>query len=128
GWVAGRCRAVAELVAGLLEVDWGFDAAMDVRGGVGAVDLDVVRVMLFGASDSYTRQNHANHHSLEQLWPGTGTENAKMSTRFFHSEAIVSQGNRFIAPPNRFAKEVMKREYSPESEWKNWNGHQRTIR
>ncbi|KAJ8452358.1 hypothetical protein Cgig2_006163 [Carnegiea gigantea] len=30
---------------------------------------------------------------------------------------IISEGNRFIAPPNVFAKE---REYSPESDWKNW--------
>ncbi|XP_021734081.1 pectate lyase-like isoform X1 [Chenopodium quinoa] len=33
---------------------------------------------------------------------------------------IISQGNRFIAPPNLFAKEVTKREYAPYSEWKNW--------
>lgn len=34
---------------------------------------------------------------------------------------IISQGNRFIAPPdNPFAKEVTKREYSPESVWKQW--------
>ncbi|KAL9270717.1 putative pectate lyase P59 [Drosera capensis] len=32
---------------------------------------------------------------------------------------IISQGNRFIAPPNAFAKEVTKRE-APESEWKSW--------
>ncbi|KAG6489301.1 hypothetical protein ZIOFF_050570 [Zingiber officinale] len=34
---------------------------------------------------------------------------------------ILSQGNRFIAPPNIFAKEVTKREYSPENIWKDWN-------
>lgn len=34
---------------------------------------------------------------------------------------ILSQGNRFIAPPNPNAKEVTKRDYSPESVWKNWN-------
>ncbi|XP_047312474.1 probable pectate lyase P59 [Impatiens glandulifera] len=33
---------------------------------------------------------------------------------------IISQGNRFIAPPNVFAKEVTKRDYAEESEWKNW--------
>ncbi|XP_052108116.1 pectate lyase-like [Arachis duranensis] len=34
---------------------------------------------------------------------------------------IVSQGNRFIAPPNPAAKEVTKRDYAPQSVWKNWN-------
>ncbi|EPS62426.1 hypothetical protein M569_12361, partial [Genlisea aurea] len=34
---------------------------------------------------------------------------------------ILSQGNRFHAPDNAAAKEVTKREYSPESVWKNWN-------
>ncbi|XWS48063.1 hypothetical protein CRYUN_Cryun13aG0040200 [Craigia yunnanensis] len=34
---------------------------------------------------------------------------------------ILSQGNRFIAPLNIACKEVTKREYSPESEWKSWN-------
>ncbi|KAM7251825.1 hypothetical protein ACFE04_023708 [Oxalis oulophora] len=33
---------------------------------------------------------------------------------------IISQGNRFIAPPNLAAKEITKREYVAESEWKNW--------
>ncbi|EHA8590534.1 Pectate lyase [Cocos nucifera] len=34
---------------------------------------------------------------------------------------INSQGNRFLAPNNRFSKEVTKREDASESEWKNWN-------
>ncbi|XP_020571825.1 probable pectate lyase 18 [Phalaenopsis equestris] len=34
---------------------------------------------------------------------------------------INSQGNRFLAPDDRFSKEVTKREDSPMSEWKNWN-------
>ncbi|GAB2289594.1 hypothetical protein Dimus_023903 [Dionaea muscipula] len=33
---------------------------------------------------------------------------------------IISQGNRFIAPQNPFSKEVTRRAYAPESEWKNW--------
>ncbi|XP_019166912.1 PREDICTED: pectate lyase-like [Ipomoea nil] len=37
-----------------------------------------------------------------------------------HKPTILSQGNRFIAPPNGYAKEVTKREYAQESEWKNW--------
>ncbi|XP_010523445.1 PREDICTED: probable pectate lyase 3 [Tarenaya hassleriana] len=34
---------------------------------------------------------------------------------------IISQGNRFIAPPNEQAKQVTKREYTPYPEWKSWN-------
>lgn len=33
---------------------------------------------------------------------------------------ILSQGNRFVAPDNAFAKEVTKRDYAAESVWKNW--------
>ncbi|PPR80258.1 hypothetical protein GOBAR_AA40460 [Gossypium barbadense] len=33
---------------------------------------------------------------------------------------ILSEGNRFIAPPDKRAKEITKREYSPESVWKSW--------
>lgn len=33
---------------------------------------------------------------------------------------IISQGNRFIAPDETFLKEVTKRDYAMESEWKNW--------
>ncbi|XP_010502279.1 PREDICTED: probable pectate lyase 6 [Camelina sativa] len=34
---------------------------------------------------------------------------------------IISQGNRFIAPPNEDSKQVTKREYTPYPEWKTWN-------
>lgn len=34
---------------------------------------------------------------------------------------IISQGNRFIAPPDMFKKEVTKRDYAPESVWKQWS-------
>ncbi|KAL1828792.1 hypothetical protein DCAR_0208052 [Daucus carota subsp. sativus] len=33
---------------------------------------------------------------------------------------IISQGNRFKAPENPFAKGVTKRDYATEEEWKNW--------
>ncbi|XP_074316991.1 pectate lyase-like [Silene latifolia] len=33
---------------------------------------------------------------------------------------IICQGNRFIAPPNPFAKEVTKRDFAPDYEWKTW--------
>ncbi|KAG7563342.1 Pectate lyase [Arabidopsis suecica] len=34
---------------------------------------------------------------------------------------IISQGNRFIAPPIEDSKQVTKREYTPYPEWKSWN-------
>lgn len=34
---------------------------------------------------------------------------------------INSQGNRFLAPNDRFNKEVTKHEDAPQSEWKSWN-------
>jgi pectate lyase len=36
---------------------------------------------------------------------------------------IISQGNRYIAPPNLAAKLVTKHHDAPESEWKNWVWH-----
>ena len=37
------------------------------------------------------------------------------------SPTINSQGNRFLAPDERFKKEVTKHEDAPESEWRHWN-------
>ncbi|KAL2340810.1 hypothetical protein Fmac_008750 [Flemingia macrophylla] len=34
---------------------------------------------------------------------------------------IISQGNRFVAPNIQAAKEVTKREYTPESVWQSWD-------
>ncbi|CAN0925904.1 Probable pectate lyase 7 [Linum grandiflorum] len=34
---------------------------------------------------------------------------------------IISQGNRFIAPENHNAKQVTKREYADEGDWKSWD-------
>lgn len=36
------------------------------------------------------------------------------------SPTIICQGNRFVAPENAVTKEITKRDFSPESEWKNW--------
>ncbi|RLM54872.1 hypothetical protein C2845_PM10G15320 [Panicum miliaceum] len=36
---------------------------------------------------------------------------------------IISQGNRYIAPPNLAAKQVTKQHDAPESVWKNWVWH-----
>ncbi|KAJ4769805.1 Pectate lyase [Rhynchospora pubera] len=96
-------------------------------------------VMLFGASDSYSDDQYMqvtlafNHfgRGLVQRMP-------RCRWGFFHvvnndythwlmyavggskNPTIISQGNRYIAPPNLSAKEVTKREYASEGEWKNW--------
>ncbi|KAK4488461.1 hypothetical protein RD792_004225 [Penstemon davidsonii] len=96
--------------------------------------------MLFGASDSHSQDqkmqitvafNHFGKRMVQRMprcrfgyvhvvnndythWNMYAIGGSKHPT-------IVSQGNRYIAPPeNPFAKEVTKREYSPESEWKHW--------
>jgi len=97
-------------------------------------------VMLFGASDSYSDDSIMqvtvafNHfgRGLVQRMP-------RCRYGFFHvvnndythwlmyaiggsqKPTIISQGNRFIAPDNLFSKEVTKRDYALEDEWKNWN-------
>ncbi|KAJ3683619.1 hypothetical protein LUZ60_013846 [Juncus effusus] len=96
-------------------------------------------VMLFGASNSHEEDKIMqvtvafNHFGkgLEQRMP-------RCRFGFFHvvnndythwlmyaiggnmNPTIISQGNRYIAPPNPNAKEVTKREYTMESEWKDW--------
>ncbi|KAL3528334.1 hypothetical protein ACH5RR_007656 [Cinchona calisaya] len=95
--------------------------------------------LLFGASDSYSGD------SIMQITVafthfGQGIEQRMPRVRwgFVHivnndythwlmyaiggsqNPTILSQGNRFIAPPNPYAKEVTKRDYAPESVWKNW--------
>lgn len=96
-------------------------------------------VMLFGASDSHTVDqimqitlafNHFGQGLIQRMprcrfgfvhsvnndytyWEMYAIGGSKHPT-------IISEGNRFVAPNNDFAKEVTKRDYSPESEWKNW--------
>ncbi|KAL2462890.1 putative pectate lyase 3 [Forsythia ovata] len=96
-------------------------------------------VMLFGASDGYSGDSIMqitlcfNHfgQGLEQRMPRArwGFVHV-LNNDYTHwlmyaiggsqHPTILSQGNRFIGPPNAFAKEVTKREYAPESVWKNW--------
>ncbi|GAB2269941.1 Probable pectate lyase P59 [Dionaea muscipula] len=96
-------------------------------------------VMLFGASDSYSQDqimqitvafNHFGQglvqrmprirHGFVHVVNNDYTHWLMFAIGGSKHPTIVSQGNRFIAPPNMFAKEVTKRDYSPESEWKNW--------
>ncbi|KAJ7953761.1 Pectate lyase [Quillaja saponaria] len=102
------------------------------------------KVMLFGASDAFagdsiTQATIAFNHfgkGLEQRMP-------RCRWGFFHvvnndythwlmyaiggsmHPTIISEGNRFIAPPNPFAKEVTHRDYAPENEWQTWQWRSR---
>ncbi|KAL2486828.1 putative pectate lyase 15 [Abeliophyllum distichum] len=97
-------------------------------------------VMLLGHSDSYTRDkvmqvtvtyNHFGEGLVQRM--------PRCRHGYFHvvnndytqwemyaiggsaNPTINSQGNRFLAPANPFAKEVTKRIVSPEHDWKHWH-------
>ncbi|XP_074578697.1 pectate lyase-like [Curcuma longa] len=97
-------------------------------------------VMLFGASDAYSPDaimqmtvafNHFGRGLVQRMprcrWGFFHVVNNDYTHWLMYAiggskhPTILSQGNRFIAPPNVFAKEVTKREYSPENVWKDWN-------
>uniref|UniRef100_A0A7N0VF12 Pectate lyase n=2 Tax=Kalanchoe fedtschenkoi TaxID=63787 RepID=A0A7N0VF12_KALFE len=96
-------------------------------------------VMLFGASDSYSGDsvmqvtvafNHFGQGLVQRMprarWGFIHVVNNDYTHWLMYAiggsqhPTIISQGNRFIAPPNEAAKEVTKRDYAPESEWKTW--------
>ncbi|KQJ94020.1 pectate lyase [Brachypodium distachyon] len=99
-------------------------------------------VMLFGASDSYP-DDKIMQVTVAFTHFGRGLVQRMPRCRwgFFHvvnndythwlmyaiggssNPTIISQGNRYIAPPNKAAKKITKRDYAPESEWKNWVWH-----
>ncbi|XP_073159085.1 probable pectate lyase P59 [Henckelia pumila] len=96
--------------------------------------------MLFGASDSFSQDqkmqitvafNHFGKRMVQRMprcrWGYIHVVNNDYTHWNMYAiggsqhPTIISQGNRYIAPPdNPFAKEVTKREYSPESVWKQW--------
>ncbi|XP_058193375.1 probable pectate lyase P59 [Rhododendron vialii] len=96
-------------------------------------------VMLFGASDAYSGDeimqitvafNHFGQGLVQRMprcrWGFVHVVNNDYTHWLMYAiggsthPTIISQGNRFIAPPNAFAKEVTKRDYAEESEWRNW--------
>jgi len=96
-------------------------------------------VMLFGASDSYSGDqimqvtvafNHFGQGLVQRMprcrWGFFHVVNNDYTHWLMYAiggsqhPTIISQGNRFIAPFDLNAKQVTKRDYSPESEWKNW--------
>ncbi|XP_057950993.1 pectate lyase-like [Malania oleifera] len=96
-------------------------------------------VMLFGASDGYSGDqimqitvafNHFGRGLVQRMprcrWGFFHVVNNDYTHWLMYAmggsqhPTILSQGNRFIAPPDEFAKEVTKRDYAPESVWKSW--------
>ncbi|KAL7115117.1 hypothetical protein ACP275_04G164600 [Erythranthe tilingii] len=96
-------------------------------------------VMLFGASDSYSGDqvmqitvafNHFGKGLIQRMprvrWGFVHIVNNDYTRWEMYAiggsqhPTILSQGNNFVAPQDRFAKEVTKRDYAPESVWKNW--------
>uniref|UniRef100_A0A2N9FAB7 Pectate lyase n=1 Tax=Fagus sylvatica TaxID=28930 RepID=A0A2N9FAB7_FAGSY len=96
-------------------------------------------VMLFGASDTYDGDkvmqitlafNHFGRGLVQRMprcrWGFVHVVNNDYTHWLMYAiggsqhPTIISQGNRFIAPPNLAAKEVTKRHYVAEDEWKSW--------
>ncbi|KAJ8773753.1 hypothetical protein K2173_006403 [Erythroxylum novogranatense] len=122
------------------------DGLIDVVQGSTAVTISNAHftshneVMLFGASDSYSNDKimqvtvaftHFGQGLVQRMprcrWGFVHVVNNDYTHWNMYAiggskaPIIVSQGNRFIAPNNIAAKEVTKREYAMQSEWKNWN-------
>ncbi|BAT74568.1 hypothetical protein LR48_Vigan01g102300 [Vigna angularis] len=122
-----------------------YDGLIDAIMGSTAITIsnshftDHNEAMLFGASDSYDADkimqitlafNHFGKRLIQRM--------PRCRHGFFHvvnndythwemyaiggsmNPTIISEGNRFIGPDNIYAKEITKREYSPENVWKQW--------
>lgn len=96
-------------------------------------------VLLFGASDTDSRDqnmrvtvayNHFGKRLIQRMprcrWGFFHLVNNDYTHWIMYAiggskgATIISQGNRFIAPPDPKAKEITHRNNSPESEWKDW--------
>ncbi|KAL9337783.1 hypothetical protein Peur_069552 [Populus x canadensis] len=104
------------------------------------IDGRGVNVMLFGASDSYSGDavmqitvafNHFGRGLVQRMprvrWGFVHVVNNDYTHWEMYAiggsqhPTIISQGNRFVAPPDPACKEVTKRDYAVESVWKSWN-------
>ncbi|XP_051133310.1 pectate lyase-like [Andrographis paniculata] len=121
------------------------DGLIDVIEGSTAVTISNCHfthhndVLLFGASDTYSADkimqvtlafNHFGKGLIQRMprlrWGYVHIVNNDYTMWEMYAiggsqqPTILSQGNRFYAPQNPFAKEITKREYTPESVWKSW--------
>ncbi|KAM7479985.1 hypothetical protein LguiA_028198 [Lonicera macranthoides] len=122
------------------------DGLIDVIQGSTAVTISNCHfthhndVMLFGASDSYQKDeimqvtvafNHFGQGLVQRMprcrWGFIHIVNNDYTHWLMYPiggsshPTLLSQGNRFIAPPNPNAKEVTHRNFASEAEWKTWN-------
>ncbi|GMY15676.1 pectate lyase-like [Fagus crenata] len=122
------------------------DGLIDVIQGSTAITISNCHftkhneVMLFGASDSFAGDavmqitlafNHFGQGLVQRMprcrWGFFHVVNNDYTHWLMYAiggsqhPSILSQGNRFIAPPNVACKEVTKRDYAPESVWRTWN-------
>ncbi|KAJ9683312.1 hypothetical protein PVL29_019063 [Vitis rotundifolia] len=98
------------------------------------------KVMLLGHSDSYTEdKNMQATIAFNHFGEGLVQRMPRCRHGYFHvvnndythwemyaiggsaDPTINSQGNRFLAPNDRFKKAVTKHEDAPQSEWRHWN-------
>ncbi|XP_027361416.1 probable pectate lyase 3 [Abrus precatorius] len=121
------------------------DGLIDVIQGSTAITIsnshftDHNEAMLFGARDNYDTDsimqitvafNHFGKRLIQRMPRCRYGFVHVVNNDYTHWEmyaiggskhpTIISEGNRFIAPNNNNAKEITKREYAPESEWKTW--------
>ncbi|GAB4839956.1 hypothetical protein Ancab_020666 [Ancistrocladus abbreviatus] len=121
------------------------DGLIDIIQGSTAITIsnchmtDHNDVMLLGGSDKYTEDKKMQITvAFNHFGKGLVQRMPRCRFGFFHvvnndythwllyaiggsmNPTIISQGNRFIAPPDERAKEVTKRDV-PESVWKSWN-------
>ncbi|KAF4376650.1 hypothetical protein CsatB_021650 [Cannabis sativa] len=121
------------------------DGLIDVIQGSTAITISNCHfthhndVMLFGASDSFEGDkimqvtvafNHFGRGLVQRMprcrWGFFHVVNNDYTHWLMYAiggsshPTIISQGNRFIAPPNTAAKQVTKRDYASESEWRSW--------
>ncbi|KAL0392611.1 UNVERIFIED_CONTAM: putative pectate lyase 8 [Sesamum radiatum] len=79
-------------------------------------------VMLLGHSDSYVETSRCKcRHGYFHVVNNDYTHWEMYAIGGSAEPTINSQGNRYLAPVNPFAKEVTKRVDTAEGQWKSWN-------
>ncbi|XP_057949414.1 probable pectate lyase 18 [Malania oleifera] len=123
-----------------------YDGLIDVIRGSTAITISNNhmtrhdKAMLFGASDAYTEDKKMQVTvAFNRFGEGLGQRIPRCRHGYFHilnndykqwgqyaiggsaAPTIYSEGNLFLAPNNRFHKEVTARQNAAESEWRKWN-------
>ncbi|KAK9064538.1 hypothetical protein SSX86_015920 [Deinandra increscens subsp. villosa] len=123
----------------------GPDGLVDVTVGSTAVTISNCKftrhdkAILLGADDSHSDDKAMQVTVAYNKFDGIGQRMPRCRFGFFQvvnndyngwgiyaiggsmNPTILSQGNRFVAPPDRHLKQVTTRANAKEEEWKNWN-------